>query len=328
MTLLIVTATLLVAIWSVHLLPLRRAAPATATALWLSALALRALVVVLLSLIAAVALPSTDLFAAASQWCWHLVVPLLPSHVPVDGHRVSHAALALPGLGVLSAAAATAIGLTRTARLVRTAVRRASLGAGPAGTVLVGGPDITLAAAGLARPRVIVSAGALLTLDEEELAAGLDHERGHIARRHRYVHLVAEGCFALGRLVPMARRALLELELHLERDADRWALARPHDPAVLASAICKAAVARRLRTPGFAPLSGGDNLDVRLGELLEAGERDWPTRHGRKVAFGAAAAAAAVATVTTVALVMVPVVLASEVLWGSGSLSTGLLCPP
>ncbi|MGI8597150.1 MAG: M56 family metallopeptidase [Thermoleophilaceae bacterium] len=328
MTLLVIAAALLVVVSCVHLLPLRRAAPSTASALWLSALALRALVVLLLSLIVAVALPSTELFAAASRWCWHLVLPLLPTHLPVDGHRVGHAALALPGLGVLGAAGASAVGLARATRLLRTALRRASLGTGPDGTVLVGGPEVTLAAAGLARPRVVVSTGALLTLDEEELAAGLDHERGHIARRHRYVRLVAELCYALGRLVPMGRRALLELELHLERDADRWALARRHDPFALASAICKAAGARHLLSPGFTPLAGGNGLDLRLGELLEAGERKGPKRHEGKVAFGATAVAAAVAALTTGALLMVPVVVVGEVLWGSGSLSGGLLCPP
>lgn len=328
MTLLIITAALLVPISAIHLMPLRRAAPSTATALWLSALGLRALVMLLLSFIAAVALPSTELFAAASRWCWHLVLPLLPSHLPVDGHRVGHAALALPGLGVVCAAGASAVGLTRATRLLRTALRRASLGTGPDGTVLVGGPEVTLAAAGLARPRVVVSTGALLALDEEELAAGLDHERGHIARRHRYVRLVAELCFAVGRLVPLARRALLELELHLERDADRWALGRRHNPVALASAICKAAGARHLSTPGFASLSGGNGLDLRLGELLEAGERSEPKRHEGKVALGAAAAAAAVATLTTTALVMVPIVLAGEILWGPASLSGGLLCRP
>jgi hypothetical protein len=330
MTLLIAAVVLLVTIGGVHLLPLRRAAPATATAVWLSALALRALVVLLLSIIVAVAMPSTELVAAASRWCWHLVLPLLPSHLPVDGHRVGHAALALPGLGVLSAAVATAVGLTRATRLVRTALRRASLGSGPAGTVLVGGAEVTLAAAGVVRPQVVVSAGALMSLDDDELAAGLDHERGHIARRHRYVRLLAEFCFALGRLVPMARRALQEVELHLERDADRWALARRHDPVVLASAIRKAAGARHLLTPGFAALSGGDGLALRLGELLEAGERAGQKGSLRKVAFAAAAATAgaAMAAVATTAFVMVPAVLASEVLSGSGSLSSGLLCPP
>ncbi len=327
MTLLIIIVALLVVISVVHLMPLRRATPSTATALWLSVLALRALVVLLLSFIAAVALPSTEVFAAASRWCWHLVLPLLPSHLPVDGHRVGHAALVLPGMVLLCAAGASAAGLTRATQLVGTALRRASLGTGPEGTVLVGGPEVTLAAAGLRRPRVVVSTGALVTLDDEELAAGLDHERGHIARRHRYVRLVAELCFALGRLVPMGRRALLELELHLERDADRWALARRHDPVVLASAICKAAGARYLVSPGFTPLAGGNGLDLRLAELLDAGGRTRPKRHEGAVAFGAAAAAATVAAMTTTALFMVPVVVAGEILWGA-ALSGGLLCPP
>jgi len=61
---------------------------------------------------------------------------------------------------------------------------------------------VLVAAAGLRKPRVVVSAGALLNLDDEELAASLDHEHGHIVRRHRYVLVAAELCRALARLFP------------------------------------------------------------------------------------------------------------------------------
>lgn len=111
----------------------------------------------------------------------------------------------------------------------------------PLGSVIVGGSSVVVAAAGISRPRVVVSAGALTAFDDAELAASVDHEHGHIARRHRFAVVFGELCRAVGRLVPGARRAIEELEFHLESDADEYAIARLHDPLDLASAICKAA---------------------------------------------------------------------------------------
>jgi len=77
-------------------------------------------------------------------------------------------------------------------------------------------------------------------LDDEELAASLEHERGHVARRHRFALVIAEVCRASARALPGTRHAVAELIFHLERDADRLVVDRLHDPAALASAICKA----------------------------------------------------------------------------------------
>jgi beta-lactamase regulating signal transducer with metallopeptidase domain len=122
--------------------------------------------------------------------------------------------------------------------------------------------------AGLRRPRVIVSAGALTTLDDDELAASLDHEHGHIARRHRFLFVFAELCRGLARFLPGTGRATRELAFHLERDADQWALARRHDPYALASAICKAATARPGQAPALTSL-GGSGVTERLRQLLD-----------------------------------------------------------
>jgi beta-lactamase regulating signal transducer with metallopeptidase domain len=134
--------------------------------------------------------------------------------------------------------------------------------------VIVGGDDVLLAAAGLTHPTVVVSAGALTALDDAELAAGLEHERGHIARHHRYLLLFAEGCRALGALLPGTRRAAAELAYHLERDADAYALARSHEPLALASAICKAAGARPTAALMMG-LGGGVRLQERVQGLID-----------------------------------------------------------
>jgi beta-lactamase regulating signal transducer with metallopeptidase domain len=134
---------------------------------------------------------------------------------------------------------------------------------------MVGGQDVLLAVAGLTRPRIVVSAGALASLDDAELCAALDHEHAHIARRHRFIMLAAIALRALGRPVPGTHQAVRELAFQLERDADTWALKRRNDRLALASAICKAAVsAESSRGPAIARL-GETGARERVGQLLE-----------------------------------------------------------
>ena len=123
------------------------------------------------------------------------------------------------------------------------------------------------AVAGLAHPHVVVSAGALTALDDHELTAGLDHEQAHIARRHRFVMLLALGCRALGRVIPGCDRGVRELAFHLERDADRWALRRHDDRLALASVICKAAGEPTL--PRAMSRLGAIGLTERLSQLVD-----------------------------------------------------------
>lgn len=250
-----------------HLVRLERTAPATAVALWTVSLASRALLVIFGALYLAFFLPGTQAFGSLTHWCWHTVLPLLTAHLGLDGHQVGDAATIVPGLLVMVSLLSVSFGVVRAARAVRHLLTREALGPGPADSVIVGGPQVMLAAAGLTKPRVVVTAGALMELDDEELAAGLDHERGHIARRHRWVLVFAELCRGIGRVVPGCRRAMRELEFHLERDADAWALKRRHDRFALASAICKAAGTGVLSTAATSPLSGG-SAEERLGQLM------------------------------------------------------------
>jgi Zn-dependent protease with chaperone function len=128
------------------------------------------------------------------------------------------------------------------------------VGAGPRNSLVVSGPEVLFAVAGLARPRIVVS-GALACLDDDELDAALDHEQAHIVRRHRFVMLLAVAFGALGRAIPATARAVRELGFQLERDADRWALLRRNDRLALASVICTAAPARaRSGSAGGVPI--------------------------------------------------------------------------
>jgi hypothetical protein len=265
------TVLLILGIAVPHLLPLSSASPAAAATIWLSALCLRALTVLYVALYLVLFLPNTKVFSAVTHWCWHTILPLLATHLGLDGHRIGDAAVIVPAFVLAFSLISVALGVIRAARSLRIALTRSSLGRGPGNSLIVSGPDVLLAAAGITRPRVFVSAGALTTLDDEELAAGLDHERAHIARRHRFILVFAEFCRSLARFVPGTRTTMRELHYHLERDANHWALARHHDPYALASAICEAAASRATATPGLARLSGQGQATRRVDQLIELG---------------------------------------------------------
>jgi len=253
-----------------HLLRLERSPPATAATVWLAALLLRAFTAVFASLYVVVALPATDLFTAVTHWCWHTILPVAATHLGLDGHSFGDLARILPGLLLGASLLSVSFGLWRAARMVTRLIQRAAVGEGPRNSVILGDREVLVAAAGLRHPQVLISAGALTSFDDEELEASLEHERGHIARNHRYVLVVAELCRALGRFLPGTRAAARELGIHLERDADRFALARRHSPTALASAICKAA-----QLPSAAPMTAlaGGGVSRRIRELLDA-DRD------------------------------------------------------
>jgi len=259
-----------------HRLDLRRCAPRVALVVWGSALVLRAGLVFAVAVFVARYLPATELFASLTHWCWHTVLPGIATHLGLDGHAIGDVAILLPAAVLALSLVSVGHGIMRAARAVRDHVRRAALGPGPEGSLIVGDDGVLVAAAGITRPQLIISPLALTVLDDRELHASLGHERGHVVRRHRYVLLVAELLCALGRFVPGARRAVEQVRFHLERDADRWAVARGGDRLALASAICKAAQFAPRTTPALAALSGGAVVD-RVTELMEDGR---PERRG------------------------------------------------
>jgi len=258
------------AITAPHVLRLESAHPATAVMIWFAAVCLRGLVALFVALFVVFYVPTTALFDLVTHWCWHTALPLVTSHLGLSGHSVGDVALLAPLLGLSVSLLSVCVGLWRATRAVSGWVRRTSIGPGPDESLIVGEHDIVVAAAGLRHPRVIVSAGALTSFDDDELAASLAHERGHIARHHRFVLVIAEISRSLGRLLPGTRCAVAELIFHLERDADRWALERMHDPTALASAICKAAQPQA-RVAGALLTLGGGAVTRRVRQLLECG---------------------------------------------------------
>ncbi|MBJ7355069.1 MAG: M48 family metalloprotease [Thermoleophilaceae bacterium] len=260
-----VVAALAIAMLVPNALRLERALPSVAAAIWLASLFLRALFVTLAAVSLLDLLPGTSPFNAIAAICWNTTIPFFSSHLGVSGARLVQAAMVLP-LVMLAAWALTRAGqITRSHRSVRRTLSSNSLGAGPAGSVIVGGTDVIVAAAGLMRPEIVLSTGALTILDDEELDAGIAHERGHIARSHRWWLALAEVCGSVTRLVPGTKHAMKQFRFHLERDADQWAVARTRNPLALASAICKTGSAS---LGGAALALNGTAAEDRVDQLL------------------------------------------------------------
>lgn len=249
-----------------HASDLRRVPAGTAVLVWASSLGLRAMAGLFLATYVIFLLPGTELFQAVTHWCWHAVLPLLTTHLGFNGHNVGDAVVLLPIVVSAISLASFGVGLARATAGVRRLIRRHAVGAGPEGAVVLADDSVVLAAAGLGHPRVMVSTGALASLDDGELSAGLAHERGHIERRHRWVLLYAEICRGLGCVLPGSRTAVRQLAFHLERDADAWALRR-HDALDLAGAICKAALSTRSGA-AFHALSGDTGTRERVEDLV------------------------------------------------------------
>jgi Zn-dependent protease with chaperone function len=256
-----------------HLLPQARLNATTGIALWTMALLLRAVISISLVVIVVAVVPATEVFTLLTHWCVHAVLPFLATHLGLDGHLVGAAALVVPVVVLTTSLLSVGFAVWRGTRRIRRWLRRSEVGRGPGASVIVQGSEVLVAAAGLRRPRVIISAGALLKFDDAELAAGLEHEWGHVRRWHRFIALLGELCLALSRLLPGGRRALAGLRLHLERDADDYAVRRTQDPLALASAICKAAESTApVPGPSLASLAGTGETE-RVRRLIEPGER-------------------------------------------------------
>jgi Zn-dependent protease with chaperone function len=251
-----------------HLWPRLWLSPVNGMVLWLAVLTLRASVVAAAIPIVVLYVPSTEIFQIVTHWCFHAVLPVIALHLGFSGHTLGDAALLVPALVLAISTLYAVQGAWRAARLVARWQRSSSLGSGPRRSVLVGGSDVLVAAAGLRRPHVVVSTGALAKLDDDELLAGLEHEWGHIHRKHRFWALAGTLLFAFARLLPGGRRALEELHFHLERDADEYAVRKTGDPLALANAICKAAIPDRPEPMPLVSLAGHAGRG-RLGALID-----------------------------------------------------------
>jgi Zn-dependent protease with chaperone function len=264
----LVAVTVPAAICVPHLLPLHRVAPGTASAVWLLALCLRALVTIAAAIFFFLYLPQTELFSQVASWCLHNILPIISGHLGLSGHPLAHFAAVLPGLVIAASVLWMLAGLARAWIALRVHLARRALGLGPHGSTVVDDDEIVVAVTRLGRGRIVVSRTALGLLDRDELEASLAHELGHLHLRHRPLLVIGALLSALARPLPGTRGAHRALIFNLERHADEYAVARTRDPLALASAIAKAAVPA---PAGMAGLGGQGGVALRMSYLVAGG---------------------------------------------------------
>lgn len=130
------------------------------------------------------------------------------------------------------------------------------------------GEQVTLFTAGVRRPMIYATTGAERSLSREAFEAGLLHERAHI-RHHDllWLAMIALAEAGIG-MLPSARRALVNLRIEIEWQADQAALRAGAERQGLFDAIVGAADG----IPGVAALSGAGTVE-RLRWLAEPGAR-------------------------------------------------------
>lgn len=146
-------------------------------------------------------------------------------------------------------------------------------------------------------PRIVLSEGTLGLLGPDEIAAVIEHERGHAQERHGFVMLPMVGLRNLFRWIPYARLASQQIAALLEMSADDYS-ARRSDPRVLAAALVDMASAGW--APSCALSAAGSDVSDRVSRLVS----------GRRSSKKAAAASALLA-VCAVALPLTVLVLAT-----------------
>lgn len=117
--------------------------------------------------------------------------------------------------------------------------------------------------------QVVVSQGLFGTLDLMEVRAVLLHEQGHVrSKDHRKILLARAVQRALG-FLPSVRAAVEMMEQAMEEAADEHAAERLGDPAVVASALSKAALSELETPPGALAITRELDVLWRVRRLLE-----------------------------------------------------------
>jgi len=117
------------------------------------------------------------------------------------------------------------------------------------------------------RPRIVISSGTMRLLNRAQLAAVIEHERGHAHERHGLVMMPMAGLTDLFRWIPYARLAPRAVAGLLEMAADDHA-ARRHAPSSLASALV--ALSTSSAPPRCAFAFGSRAVQARVHRLLDA----------------------------------------------------------
>lgn len=159
------------------------------------------------------------------------------------------------------------------------------------------------------RRTVVVSTGAQRLLSDQQLAAVVAHERGHLRHHHHLVIAIAGALNIAFPRVPLLDHARQEIEILAEMEADDHAR-RDHTSDTLASALVALATAR---TPEPALGAAGHTVTSRLRRML-ASNAPLP-RPARLAALTSAAGAVALPVgLSCTATVAAAAVVAGQVL--------------
>jgi Zn-dependent protease with chaperone function len=112
--------------------------------------------------------------------------------------------------------------------------------------------------------RIVVTTGAVRTLDPQQLRAVVAHERAHLRGRHHLLLAAADAIARAFPLLPLCRHAGLEIAGLVEMLADD-AAARSHGRAVLAAALVGVGEGA---APSTALAAGGPSAVRRMRRML------------------------------------------------------------
>jgi Zn-dependent protease with chaperone function len=124
------------------------------------------------------------------------------------------------------------------------------------------------------RPRIVVSAGTVKLLAQDELGAVVEHERGHAHGRHGIVMLPFASMDTLLRWMPYVRHARPQVAALLEMAADDFAVRSSH-PQHLAGALIE--IATSGATPTCAFSASATAVTTRVERLLSPHRTSSPT---------------------------------------------------
>jgi Zn-dependent protease with chaperone function len=144
-------------------------------------------------------------------------------------------------------------------------------------------PRLLAFTVGLWRPQVVLSEGMISTLSQEELAAVLSHELGHVQSRDplhlAVVRFLADALWFL----PVTRSLAADFSDAVEAAADDWAVAITRQPVDLASALVKTARAGvQQAIPLATALAGHLTVEDRIERLLGVVNRKRPEAARRR----------------------------------------------
>lgn len=171
-----------------------------------------------------------------------------------------------------------AIGAPFAGLLLRAATR--AVGA------LVARPEtVTVATAGLVRPRLVVSARFAVALDREALVAALEHEGAHARHRDPTRLWLARIATDLQWPIAAAQRRIEHWQFALELARDEEARRRGVDGADLAEAIL--AAVRETTVPRSGPVLGLEGQPAQLEERIARLLAPLPAEDAGRVAWAA-----------------------------------------